>query len=431
MTKKKVFLCSLLLVAITLGVSAQSGTNSPYSQYGLGVLSDQSQGFNRGMNGLGYALRSGNQVNVLNPASYSSVDSLTMIFDLGLSLQLTNFEENGKKVNARNANFEYAVATFRLFPKVGLSAGVLPLTNVGYNYSSKETVGGSTTTTTQTFTGEGGLHQAFVGIGINPFLGLSIGANFSYLWGSYDRKTVVSSSDSYVNTITKQYGAEVNSYKIDLGMQWEQKFGKQDYLVLGGTVGLGHKLNADPYVSVRNSNATTGVSLTKADTISDGLEIPLTVGGGLSWRHGDTWLVGVDYSIQRWGVIGYPEVNSKTQKYELKKGLLRNRQKLTVGGEWVPNANDTRHFFNRVHYRIGASYATPYYNIGNVKGPSELSVSVGFGIPIFNTWNNRSIVNVSGQWVRTSATGLITENMFRINVGLTFNERWFQKWKVR
>ena len=58
-------------------------------------------------------------------------------------------------------------------------------------------------------------------------------------------------------------------------------------------------------------------------------------------------------------------------------------------------------------------------------------MSAGFGIPIFNQWNNRSFVNVSGQWVHTSAKDLITENSFRINVGITFNERWFQKWRVR
>ena len=122
---KKVIFSIFLLVGICMSALAQSGTNSPYSQYALGVLSDQSQGYNRGMNGLGIGLRSGNQVNVLNPASYSSIDSLTMIFDLGLSLQLTNFEENGMRKNARNANFEYAVATFRLFPKFGVSAGII------------------------------------------------------------------------------------------------------------------------------------------------------------------------------------------------------------------------------------------------------------------------------------------------------------------
>ena len=57
------------MMVTTLSASAQSGTNSPYSQYGFGVLADQTGGFNRGMNGLGIGYREGNQVNFLNPAS--------------------------------------------------------------------------------------------------------------------------------------------------------------------------------------------------------------------------------------------------------------------------------------------------------------------------------------------------------------------------
>lgn len=96
-------------------LAAQSGTNSPYSQFGLGVLADQTSGFNRGMNGLGLGFREHNQVNYLNPASYSALDSLTFIFDAGVSGQITNFEENGQKKNANNADLEYVVAGFRAF----------------------------------------------------------------------------------------------------------------------------------------------------------------------------------------------------------------------------------------------------------------------------------------------------------------------------
>ena len=64
---------------------AQSGTNSPYSQYGLGVLSDNGTGFSRSMNGLGLGFHEHNQVNTLNPASYASIDSLSFIFDAGFS----------------------------------------------------------------------------------------------------------------------------------------------------------------------------------------------------------------------------------------------------------------------------------------------------------------------------------------------------------
>ena len=95
-------------------MSAQSGTNSPYSQYGLGALASQATSFNRGMNGLAYGFHEHSQVNYMNPASYASVDSLSFIFDAGVSLQLTNFEEKGKKINAQNADIEYVVASSEL-----------------------------------------------------------------------------------------------------------------------------------------------------------------------------------------------------------------------------------------------------------------------------------------------------------------------------
>lgn len=434
---KKTILVSLLAGAICLNVSAQGGTNSPYSQYGLGTLSDQSQGFNRGMNGLGYALRSGSQVNALNPASYSAVDSLTMLFDMGLSLQLTNFKEGDRKLNAKNANFEYIVALFRMFPKFGVSVGLLPYTNIGYNYSSTERISTSSTTATQTFSGKGGIHQAYVGFGWNIVSNLSLGANFSYLWGHYDRYAQVNSNNSYVNTISRNYTADISSYKIEMGMQWSQPISKMDNVTLGATVGLGHKLGADPCVNITTTNALTGTKQTVGDTISNGLSIPLTIGGGIAYKHGRKLTVGVDYNLQKWGSLEYPELSDNSQKYVMKSGLLKDRHKFTVGAEWVPGEagrvlnESNRSIFKRIHYRVGASYATPYYKINGVDGPKEISVSVGLGIPIFNEWNNRSLLNISGQWVHTSAKDLITENTFRINVGITFNERWFQKWMVK
>ena len=70
------------------------------------------------------------------------------------------------------------------------------------------------------------------------------------------------------------------------------------------------------------------------------------------------------------------------------------------------------------------------YNIDGKSGPKEFSVSAGFGIPLQNAYNHRSVLNISAQWAHTSADNLIRENTFRINVGLTFNERWFAKWKI-
>lgn len=425
---KTKLLSSIFIGALALTATAQSGTNSPYSQFGLGVLSEQAQGFNRGMNGLSQGLRFGNQVNSMNPASYSAVDSLTMIIDVGASGQITNFSENGTKKNAHNANFEYLVGAFRLMPDLGLSFGILPYTNVGYNYYQTSAVGTSSTTVTQTYSGSGGLHQAYLGLGWNVFNSFSVGANFSYLWGTYSKSVVVSYTDSYANTVSKTYGADIASYKLDFGAQWERAITPEDILTIGATVGIGHKLGADAELNITNKNTQTSVSTDSSFIVSNALSIPMTYGLGLAWKHGKKWTVGVDYSLQKWGSLEFPESDDVMQKYVMKSGLLKDRSKLTVGGEWIPNVA-SRNLLNRIRYRFGASYATSYYKVNGVDGPKEMSISAGFGIPITNAYNNRSVLNISGQWARSAATGLITENTFRINIGITFNEAWFMKWK--
>lgn len=428
---RKLILATLLLGS-TLMANAQSGTNSPYSQYGLGVLSDQTSGFNRGMNGVGLGFHEHNQVNFLNPASYASIDSLSFIFDAGLSMQVTNFEEGGVKKNANNSNFEYVVAGLRLRQHLGLSFGVLPFTNVGYSYSSTSKIGSvfSDGTHTTTYSGSGGLHQAYVGLGWSPVKGLSIGANISYLWGNYSRSVYDSKSISGAKTETRLYSAEVNSYKLDLGAQYTARLGKKDWATLGVTYTPGHGLGASADMSQYYTDSQTSVSDTTSFSIAKALAIPDMWGVGLMWNHDGKWKVGIDYSLQKWGSLGYPVFNATASTYTLQQGVYTDRHKVNLGLQYCYGERN-RNFIKRVQYRAGVSYATPYFKVNGHDGPKELSVSAGFGIPVFNNYNNRSYLNISGQWVKSSAQDLIKENTFRLNIGFTFNEEWFRKWRMR
>lgn len=426
----KKLIVTVLMAVFVHSAFAQSGTNSPYSQYGLGVLADQSQGMSRGMNGLAYGFHERNQVNSVNPASYSAIDSLSFIFDAGLSAQITNFEEGGVKKNARNADFEYVVAGFRAFKHVGVSFGLLPYTTVGYNFSNTGYVDNNRSTTyTNTFNGDGGLHQVYLGVGWEPLRGLSLGVNGSYLWGSYDRSVTSSYSDAYVNTLSKYYSADVASYKVDFGLQYTARLTKKDQVTLGLTYSLGHKLGSNPECLVVSRNSQTGISDTTRYVVSDGLEIPKTVGAGLMWNHNNQLKVGVDYQLMKWSETSFPlyqNVNGKAG-YALNDQAFSDRHKITLGGEYCKGGQSRMpRFYERIHYRAGISYATPYIKINGQDGPKELSASLGVGIPI-----NRSMLNISGQWVRQESDLFIKENTFRINVGFTFNERWFAKFKVQ
>lgn len=435
--KKRIF-SGLLLGAFSLVSMAQvSNTMSPYSQFGLGVLAEQSQGFNRGMGGLAIGLRNGKMVNMQNPASYSAIDSLTMIFDAGVSGQITNFKEGGRRVNAKTAHFDYAVAAFRLLPKVGASFGVVPYSNIGFNYYSAEYNNAESLTSSYfnvNHQGDGGFSQAYVGLGWEVLKGLSIGANVSYFWGKYTKTITVVNSDSYVNTLSKVYSSSVSSYKLDFGVQYQQALDKDNLLTVGATVGLGHQLGAEALLVSTNYDNVNAISYSTRDSVPDAFKLPYTFGVGATLLHKNSLTVGVDYCFQKWADMDYPvQTNNITQDhklgYQLVGSQLLDRHKVTLGTDWVPNPMG-RNYFSHVHYRFGVSYATPYYNVNGVKGPRELSVSAGFGIPLINTWNNRSTLNISAQWVNRSADNLIRENSFRLNIGLTFNERWFAKWKV-
>ena len=83
----KKFLFFIITILSTTFGHAQNGINTPYSRYGFGIQSERAMGFNKGMSGVAQGFRDGQQINIANPASYSEVDSLTALFDLGLSLQ--------------------------------------------------------------------------------------------------------------------------------------------------------------------------------------------------------------------------------------------------------------------------------------------------------------------------------------------------------
>ncbi|HBE55119.1 MAG TPA: hypothetical protein DDW22_03540 [Prevotellaceae bacterium] len=103
-----------------------------------------------------------------------------------------------------------------------------------------------------------------------------------------------------------------------------------------------------------------------------------------------------------------------------------------MGAQYTPDPTD-RHYARRMQYRVGANYSTPYLRVNGARGPYEVGISAGLGLPITNKINNRSMVNIGMQWLRrkSASAGLVTEDYFLVNVGMTFNENWFMKFKIQ
>ena len=406
-------LLGVVFMAGTFTAMAQSNTNSPYTRFGLGELSDRAFTHNAAMGGVGYGLRNNTQINLMNPASISAVDSLSFMFDVGMSFKSSNFAEDGIRNNAKNSSFDYLAMQFRLHPRLGIAVGFTPYSSVGYNFTT------TTTNATNTFTGDGGFQQITAGLGFKILDNLSIGAEVGYLYGSIDYQTLVQPNGTSTDYTVKYQNIKVNSYVANFGLQYTQALTKKDQLTLGLAYGLGHTLNSTNTQGTTRTDYSTETQ-TNETSEKDGFSTPHTFGVGLTYTHNQNWTVSADYSLQKWS----------SAKYNDSKEMYKDIHKIAAGAEYVPNSLG-HSYLKRMRYRVGGYYNTSYLKTATGNGPKEYGISAGLGLPLF-LYQRNTFLNITGQYVRVqpSSSAMLSENRFVIKLGLTFNEHWFMKWKV-
>lgn len=432
-----------VLLAITLpgliSLHAQTnGSNSPYSRYGFGLLSDGGQGFNKGMGGLGYALTSPRYINYKNPATYADVDSLTMLVDAGFTLQNGNIGRSGNRTNAHNTSFDYLMGSFRLHKNIGVAFGLRPYSTVGYSFSTQTPITLQTGELTQTeaYNGDGGLHEVMLGIGFRPFRQLAIGVNGGYLWGDLTHTVNTSFGTSTINSLKRTYSADISTYRVEAGLQFSQRITKKDRVTLGLVYGLGHNVASTAHHYDQRLQSSTVVT---ADTarIRNAFALPHTFGAGLVWQHKEKLRIGADYTFTQWDDVKFPYLEGSA--YVSRKGQLRNSHKVVLGADFVPNPDGT-HWRDHIVYRAGASYTSSYVRLNGQSGPQSYAVSAGVGLPLIRTWSNFPftsfrnccMLNISAGYERIQprTSGHLTEHYLRLTIGLSFAEQWFKKWKV-
>ncbi|MDE6832058.1 MAG: hypothetical protein K2J07_04935, partial [Muribaculaceae bacterium] len=221
---------SIFVALSALAATAQNGVTSPYSRYGFGLLNDNVTAAQRGMGGVGYAMNSGRQINVMNPASYAAIDTLTFLFDIGGNIrqQWSNETTNtGKSLTGKNlgGGLDYITMQFPLGKYMGGSAGILPYSQVGYSFG--ETIEGGAST----FEGSGGINQVYLGVAGRPFKGLTIGANIAYLFGTTLNDTYATTSTGHQSLFERVF--KVSDYKLEFGIQYSYRINKENKLSAG------------------------------------------------------------------------------------------------------------------------------------------------------------------------------------------------------
>lgn len=452
----KKYILATAIATLTCSSYAQNGINSPYSRYGFGLLSERSVGFNKGMGGVAQGFRNGQQINISNPASYSEVDSLTSLFDIGITLQNGNYKMGNMQQNVKNSSFDYFAFQFRAAKNVGITVGMMPISNIKYNFASQKEVldGTENVASNYSYSGDGGLREVILGAGWRPIKPISIGANLSYVWGDYSHAMTMSYNESSTFNLQRLYNTEISTYNAQVGLQYAQPISKNDKIVLGATYTFGHDINAD---ATRATQMTSASSSTMSgqlpetqtiDTIQNAFQFPTSIAVGLTYYHSDRLRAGLDFELQKWSECLFPTeiATSNGSTYTSVTNVLNDRKKVALGLDWTPNPYSRGSYFKRMTYKVGGYYSQSYANAdltGKISDkPYEFGVSAGFSMPIKNRnliFDNSSKINFAVQWVHTNipylnsasmAKSTLTENYLRICLGVTINEHWFYKWKL-
>ena len=410
---KKIVLGISILFSAT--ISAQEGTASPYSFYGIGEVKFKGSVDSRSMGGIGVLIDS-TSINLQNPAGYSFLQYSSL--SIGGSNNRLNLKTNTQEEKAQRTSLDYLAVGIPM-GKFGAAFGVMPYSAVGFkvNYTDQE----NGIDLSKRFTGSGGVNRVFAGLSYRFTTKLSLGADFQYNFGKSETTAYVLPF-GLVNASQTRNVSRYSGFSTNIGAFYQTKFKKKYNLVASATYSPETKISSENERNIVTINEFLGGAITdNQDVPVEDTEISLpskiTLGTGLGVAK--KWFLGAEYMIQGKGDFAY---NNQNGQYSVSQ---ETSERFSFGGYYIPKYNSFSSYFDRITYRAGYKFEQTGLVV-NGKSIVDHAATLGFGLPVGNAISK---VNIGLEYGKrgTRSNGLIEENYFGISVGLSFGDRWFMK----
>ncbi len=431
----------LWIVFVFCAVWMQSVTgqvyNSPYSRYGIGDFTDPNFVLLRGMGGLGSSYADNTTINPVNPASYSSLTLAS--YDVSLYAEYARVSDASVSEDRWQGNLEYLGLAFPLRNyknelldpkkrkvKFGMAFFAKPYSRISYNVTTTE-VREETSNILRNFTGEGGTYQLAWGNSVK-YKSFSAGLNLGILYGLIeDKQQVVLENDpaSVSDFITSNYS--MRSFLYDFGVIYELVLNKKELeevksakkkklnFGLRGTPGTGFITQGEYSHFGNNLNLGINDTIELNQAIAGTGQLPLTIGGGITYYNGNRIVIGIDAEYKQWS--SYENTIRPSQTFI-------DSYRLAIGGKYRPDDRGFGTFLERTTYTGGLYYEQDPRIVAG-ESLTNYGIRIGASMPFFYQ-QNYSSVNFNFDIGQRGNATLIRENFIRLNVGLNFNDdSWF------
>jgi long-subunit fatty acid transport protein len=416
MIKKIIIAMCLFLSAVSF---AQQGTSSPYSFYGIGDVRYKGTAEIRAMAGIAVEQDS-IHLNMDNPASYANLKLTTLA--VGGSYNTTKLKSSTVTESARRTTLDYLAVGLPM-GKLGVGFGLIPFSSVGYQIQSFSSAPGGVNSR---YDGNGGLNKAFLGAAYKLLPNLSVGADVNYNFGKIETSGLVFVTDVPVGT-RQLSTATLSGVDFSVGAMYQTKINKKVSFFSSVSYKLESDLTSNNSSSISAVNFNENFNFSTVDSENEEtskkiLRLPSKFALGAGIGEARKWMIGAQAVLGSVGdlVNTYNQSNSVTYEKSMKYSL---------GGYFVPNYNSFTSYAKRVVYRAGVKYDKTGL-IVNSESINDIGITLGLGLPITGSFSNINFGFELGKR-GTVSSGLIQENYANFSVGLSFNDRWFEKRKFQ
>lgn len=419
-TGRFVLICLFALLAT--GAAAQKKVYSPFARYGIGNLEQQGTFRSRAMGGISSGLRDNLTLNYLTPASYSSIDTASFLFDFGLDYGVMRLDEDDMTYYSQDLTFSHLMLGFPVMKGLGVAAAIVPYSNASYSIGGETSSGSVAGDLYEQHKGTGGYQKVLLGAGYSPFRYLSAGVNMFLIFGDVMKLNdfIFTSDNNYFNT-RKQGTVSMSGLGLEASMQLMVPLPDRWYVNAGFnfTPSFGLKTSTDDFI-LRYSSYRT--SLLSSDTLyqvsgSTTSRLPATIRAGLAVGKSDKFTAGADIVYSKWTEASLPGTY----------GTYRDAISLHAGAEYIPDKYSLYSFFDRIEYRIGCRYGESY-TLFEGDRLNEYGITFGAGIPMRRSRSRISLfVDLSGRGDATD--GMVRETRITVGASLNLFDYWFLKAK--
>lgn len=422
-----VIMTMITSVSVAQDINQSNLTGSPYSRYGYGKMGSLGNASTKGMGDLGIAIRNNNYTTIANPASLTAIDTLTMIFSVGLDGDYSSFSENGTTERNWDAGFSYMSFHFPLWRNFAMSLSLTPYSMVGYYYGNTEKLPlqssinkHDTLYVESLYNGVGGINNFMMGIGYRPLNSkmyeLNVGLNLGFLFGSI-RHSASAITSSQANSTLVSHEMTARGLFFKLGTQYTHRLNALRSITVGATFQPELNLSVDAE-ELKISTDT----IQFYDEYRHLIKSPMSLGIGASYSVARKLTVSAEYEFTKWS-----SVNSLNTDLNMSPDLFTDTHRLTVGAEYIPRAGTNR-IWQNCRYRAGLNTKNSYMLIDDGKF-REYGVNAGLSMPV----NRRCFLDFSVGYshLQPSKDNFLKEDYINFTLGVTFNEMMFFRNRLR